>query len=68
MDNRKKGVRYTIVYNSKHMRDKHYKVMSVRLSEDNIIWLKEKSKDFGSWNRLFNYIIRELDNKKHKKE
>lgn len=40
---------------SKH-NNLEYKVWTVRLSEDNIKWLKDESKKFGSWNKLFNSL------------
>jgi len=40
----------------KKNKDLEYKVWTVRLSEENIIWLKEEYKKFGSWNKLFNKL------------
>ncbi len=41
-------------------KDKHrnieYKVWTVRLSEENIKWLKKEVKNFDSWNLLFNNL------------
>jgi len=40
----------------KKHKDLEYRVWTVRLSEENIKWLKEESKKFGSWNKLFNKL------------
>lgn len=50
------------------MRDKNYKTFSQRLSDENIAWLKEENKNFGSWNLLFNELrklyVRQMRKKK----
>lgn len=40
----------------KEHKDKIYKVWTVRLSEENIEWLKNEVKNFDSWNLLFNKL------------
>lgn len=38
-----------------------YKVWTVRLSEENILWLKGLSKEHKSWNMLFNTLRSEYN-------
>jgi len=40
----------------KQHKNLEYKVWTVRLSDENIAWLKNESKKFGSWNKLFNSL------------
>lgn len=49
------------------MRNKHYKVFAQRLSDDNINWLVKESKNFGSWNKLFDDLKKAYKNVNHKK-
>jgi len=38
------------------MKDIEYKTFSVRLSDENINWLREENKKHKSWNKLFNKL------------
>jgi hypothetical protein len=40
------------------MRNKHYKIFSQRLDDKNIKWLFKEKEKFGSWNLLFNDLIK----------
>ncbi len=50
------------------MRDKHYDLMSFRLSKENKEWLKSKKENNKSWNLTFNKIRENDEYRKTKEE